>query len=114
MEQTFRIIFVAFLATAGVIKAVPALAEPVPTNVNVSVVRTADLNLSTDAGRRQLDQRLVIAAREVCGATSDADLAGKNAVRACRKDVLAQARAKTGEVVAGRAADRTVLVAVAR
>jgi UrcA family protein len=101
MKQTLRIVFGAFLATAAVIKAAPALAEPSQTNVNVSVVKTADLDLSTDAGRRQLDQRLVIAAREVCGAASDADLAGKNQVRQCRDEVLARAHERRDAVLAG-------------
>jgi UrcA family protein len=110
MKQTILIILSSFLATAAVIKAAPAVAEPAPTNVNVSIVRTADLDLSTDNGRRQLDQRLVSAAREVCGTASDADLAGKNKVRQCRHDVLASARA-SGEMVGDRVAARTILVA---
>ena len=57
MKQTLRIILASFLASAAIIKAAPALAKQAPANVNVSVVSTADLDLSTDAGRRQLDQR---------------------------------------------------------
>jgi UrcA family protein len=102
MKQTFRIILASFLATAAVIKAAPALAEAAPANVNVSVVPTADLNLSSEAGRRQLSQRLVIAAREVCGSASDADLAGKNQVRRCRDEVLARAQAQRDIVLAGQ------------
>jgi UrcA family protein len=105
-----RIIIASALITAAAIKAVPALAEPaVGRDVTVSIVQTADLDLSTDAGRRALDQRLVVAAYEVCGTASDADLKGKNAARQCRSDVLAQARAKSD-----RLADRgkgTIVVA---
>jgi UrcA family protein len=103
MKQTLKIIAASALATAALIKAAPILAEPTPVQ-NVSIVRTVDLNLSTDAGRRQLDQRLMIAARDVCGTASDADLAGKNQVRACRADVLAKARATSAELASRGAA----------
>ncbi|HEY6662816.1 MAG TPA: UrcA family protein [Sphingomicrobium sp.] len=106
-----RIILASALITTAVIKAVPAVAEPVGgSDVNVSIVHTADLNLSTDAGRRALDVRLAQAAREVCGSASDADLAGKNKARACRANVLADARAK-GEQLAVRGASETITLA---
>ena len=53
-----------------------------------SVVSTAGLDLSSDAGRAELDHRLVTAAYEVCGTPSDIDLVGTNQARACRADVL--------------------------
>lgn len=109
MKQTLRIIIGSAIATAALIKVSPAFAEPA--QVAVSVVHTADLDLSTDAGLRRLDQRLVIAARDVCGTASDVDLAGKNDARACRHDVLAKARARSGEIVAGLATDRNILIA---
>ena len=91
-----RIILSSFLFTAGLIKGAPALAETAP--ANVSIVYTADLDLSSEAGQRQLDHRLVQAAYEVCGTASDADLVGKNEVRACRADVLGKARATSAEL----------------
>lgn len=100
-----------FLVAAVAIRAAPALAEPAQPQ-NVSIVHTADLDLSSDIGRRELDQRLVIAAREVCGEASDVDLVGKNKVRACRSDVLAKARA-SGEQLASRN-DGTILLAARR
>ena len=112
MKQTLRIILASFMATAAVIKAAPVLAEPVSAQ-NVSIVRTADLDLSTAAGRQALDQRLVAAARDVCGTASDADLAGKNQVRLCRTTVLADARAK-GQAIADSASQPTILIAANR
>jgi UrcA family protein len=100
-----------FLAAAAVIKAAPALAEPLQQQ-SVSIVHTADLNLTTEAGRRALDQRLVIAARDVCGEASDVDLAGKNRVRQCRADVLADARGKS-EQLASRGSE-PILIAASR
>ena len=96
MKQTLKIIAASALATAIVIKAAPAFAEPAP--VQVSVVHTADLDLTTTAGRKALDHRLVSAAYDVCGIASDVDLAGKNGVRACRTSVLAKARTESQQI----------------
>src|SRR4051812_28754853 len=100
-----------FLIAAAALKAAPALAEPVQPQ-SVSVVQTSDLDLSSQAGRRELNQRIVIAAYEVCGAASDVDLVGQNAVRQCRKEVLPEARAK-GEQLASRS-DGSILLAARR
>jgi UrcA family protein len=105
VKKPFLIILGSALVTGGVIKAAPALAEPTQA---VSVVRTADLDLSTIAGRQALDHRLVLAAYEVCGTASDVDLAGKNAVRQCRTDVLAKARAR-GEQLASNGGSSIVV-----
>ena len=100
MKAIHIIIASALITTAG-IKAAPALAETPAADVNVQIVATGDLDLSTDAGKRALDRRLVIAARDVCGTPSDVDLAGKNVARKCRADTLANARAK-GQQLASR------------
>jgi UrcA family protein len=113
MNQALKIIFVSALATAAVIKAAPALAEPV-NGQNTSIVRTTDLDLSKADGRKSLDRRLVLAAIEVCGSASDADPAGKNQVRACRKDVLSAARAETRTMIASGTPSRTIVLAAAR
>ena len=97
MFKTFKITLSAFLVTVALIKGAPALAEPVMSQ-NVSIVSTAGLDLSTVAGRIALDHRLVAAAYEVCGNPSDADLVGKNQAVACRKDVLARARADSTQL----------------
>lgn len=101
MKQTLKIIAFSALVTAAVIKTAPALAAPAPAQ-NVSIVHTADLDLSSKAGREALDHRLVTAAFDVCGTASDVDLAGKNKVRACRVDVLAKARAEGGQLASRR------------
>ena len=106
--SAIRIIIASALITTAAIKAVPALAEPVAAqDINVSIVRTVDLDLSTQAGRRALDHRLVHAARDVCGTASDVDLVGQNKVRACRVNALTDARAK-GNELASRGAAITV------
>ena len=102
MKQTLKIIAISAMATAAVIKGVPALAEPAPAQ-NVSIVHTGDLDLTTATGRQALDHRLVVAAYEVCGTASDVDLAGQNKARQCRSKVLADARAQSSELAARNA-----------
>jgi len=110
MKQTLKIIAVSALATAALIKTVPAFADTPPAQ-EVTIVHTADLDLTTKAGRGALERRLVSAAYEVCGTASDADLAGKNKARSCRREVLVKARAESGQL-----ASRTgpIFVAAAR
>jgi UrcA family protein len=112
MKQGLKIAMAAFTMTAGLIKGAPAFAEqPAQPNVNVSYVRTADLDLSTATGRHQLDRRLSVAAREVCGTASDVDLEGKNDVRKCRDEVLARAGAQADALLAK--AERGGVIAIA-
>jgi len=111
MKQTLKIIAASAFAAAVVIKAVPALAEQAPAQ-NISIVHTADLDLSSKAGRNRLDHRLVTASQQVCGTASDADLAGKNQVRQCRADVLAKARAESVQLADRR--NGAILVAASR
>jgi UrcA family protein len=66
----------------------------------VHVVSYADLNLASDAGRRQLDRRIGAAVRDACGAASDADLHGKNAVARCRSEAWGQAQAQRAVALA--------------
>lgn len=95
MFKTFK--FALFIAATAVINYSPAFAEPIATP-SVSVVSTAGLDLSSAAGRAELDHRLVTAAYEVCGTPSDVDLVGKNQARDCRADVLAKARAESQQL----------------
>ena len=100
MKNAFTIALASALITTAAIKAAPALAESPAVETNVSLVRTADLNLNSEAGQRQLDLRLARAAREVCGTASDVDLEGKNEVRQCRDEVLAKARGNRDAMLA--------------
>jgi UrcA family protein len=111
MKQTLKIILVSALATAALIKGVPALAEA-PSEVNVTVVETADLDLSNTGDQRRLEQRLVTAAHAVCDGASASDLKGRNAEAQCRAGVLAAARAKVDAIVAGAEARQGIAIAV--
>lgn len=79
-------IFSALLLTLAV--ATPVFAQsPVR---ETSIVKTADLNLMSQAGQRALERRIALAVAEVCGTASDFDLAGKNEVRRCRVETRAK------------------------
>ena len=66
------------------------------------VVSFADLDLSKQSDLRTLDRRLTAAVADVCGVTSDADPAGKNAVRRCRAETAASLRAQRERAIARR------------
>jgi len=87
-----------FLATLLAFTVTPAFAEP-PV-LTSSVVQTADLDLSTARDQQALDRRLNLAAKEVCGTASDADVAGKNEVRRCRVETLAGLAAERDQRIA--------------
>ena len=78
--------------------ATPALAEQPVTST--SIVQTADLDLSSQAGQRALDRRLTQAVKDVCGTASDVDIAGKNDVRRCRVETLASLSAERDQRIA--------------
>ena len=111
--KAITIILTAFAITTGAIKAAPALAQETAA-VNVSLVRTADLNLRSSDGQRQLDHRLASAVREVCGTASDADIEGKNDVRQCRDATLAKAKSQREVVVAAAGRNATIAVTASR
>jgi len=110
MKKALYIALVSGLITTGIIKAAPALAQEPASEINVSLVRTVDLDLGSSDGQRRLDQRLANAAREVCGTASDVDVEGKNEVRKCRDDTLAKAKGQRDAVLA--AAERGAFIAV--
>ncbi|MEO5611668.1 MAG: UrcA family protein [Sphingomicrobium sp.] len=111
--KAITIILTAFAITTGVIKAAPALAQE-PAAVNVSLVRTADLDLGSSDGQHRLDQRLASAAREVCGTASDVDLDGKNQVRKCRDATLVKAKGQREAALAAAARGATIAVTASR
>ncbi|HEX8839843.1 MAG TPA: UrcA family protein [Sphingomicrobium sp.] len=113
MRQTLLIIAGSALATAAVIKASPALSEPVQPQA-IAIVQTGDLDLSSDRGQRQLSLRLMHAAHEVCDTASDVDLAGRNKAGQCRADVLARARATSAELAANGNATGEIRLIAAR
>lgn len=102
----------ALIASATTIT--PTVAQAFEPVTVTSIVRTADLDLSSPAGQQELDRRIVEAAREVCGTASDVDLEGKNAVRDCRQQTIAQASAQREQLLAAAKNGSPILVASAR
>jgi len=85
----------AMIASAATIA--PAIAaEPA---AGIAIVNTADLDLNNARDVRTLDRRLGIAIVEACGEASNVDLAGRNAVRACRVDARAKVDAQRDRLV---------------
>lgn len=78
----------------------PLLAQPV--GQTTRVVEASDLNLSTSAGLRALDQRLTIAIVDACGEASPIDLVGQNQIRACKVEARAQVRIVRDHIIAER------------
>ena len=112
--KAITIILTSFAIATGVIKAAPALAEAPAPPVNVSLVRTVDLDLGSRDGQRRLDQRLANAAREVCGTAFEVDLHGRNDVRKCRGETLASARGQRDSVLAAATRGATIAVTASR
>lgn len=102
----------ALIASAATIA--PTASQAFEPAAVTSVVQTADLNLATGSGQRELDRRIVRAAREVCGIASDSDLAGKNDVRQCRVETIAAAASQREQLLAAAKAGSPILVASAR
>jgi len=96
-------------ALASVAAITPALA--VDATTVTSIVRTADLDLSNDDGRRALERRIALAAREVCGTPSGVHLEGRNAARKCRDATIAAVHAKRDELFAAAARGAPIIVA---
>ena len=88
-------------AFAAALTAGPAFAAPAAPATRV--VHYADLDLSSTAGRRELDRRIGIAVREACGTASDADLHGRNLVQRCRVETRQAVAARRTAAVAGNA-----------
>ncbi len=108
--RNITIFALAAIASAATITPTAA-AEPVTVT---SIVRTADLDLASPVGQQELDLRIAQAAREVCGTASSVDLEGKNAVRQCREQTIAQAAAQREQILAAARAGTPILVASAR
>ncbi len=89
MDMKF-IRFAASLALSAALLSGPALARPVA-DCGSAAVRTADLDLATDAGAATLHSRVVHAAAVVCGDTDQRDLGAVSRMMACRRIAMASA-----------------------
>jgi UrcA family protein len=91
--------------------AAPVLARsPAPEQARI-VVKTADLDLGSVSGQRQLERRLARAIVEACGTAANFDLAGNNDVRRCRDEASASINANRDRLV--ELASRSAPIAIA-
>ena len=113
MKQTLFIMTGSALDTAALFLAsAPARSAQASSPAPVTqTVPTADLDLSSEAGRKALDRRIGRAVIDLCGQAADVDLAGRNAVRKCRDDALAQAYQARDQRLALRSAEPIQLAA---
>lgn len=102
----------ALVATATTIT--PTVAQASELDRVSSIVQTADLDLSSDRGQRELDRRIARAAREVCGQVSDVDLAGQNDARKCVVDTVAGATSQREQLLAAARTGTPIQIALAR
>jgi UrcA family protein len=96
------------LAAAALAGAAPVLAEPVTV-----AVPHADLDLTREAGRKTLDQRVARAAQKVCGPIGTRDLARVAAHEACVAEARATAQPQV-ELALNAANARRVAVLATR
>ncbi len=107
------ILFTTLLAiSAAAFTGSPASAEPLR-NSRTLAVNTAGLDLSTDAGVRTLDLRILHAASELCGTPSPSDPRGRIKFDECRTDARLAAAAQRDQILAA-AERRGVRIAAAR
>lgn len=90
----FRSTFLALAVTAAAAIATPAAAQ-----TDSITIGYGDLNLSSQAGRAALDQRIDGAAQQLCGSYSPLELKMAALSRACRAGVQADARAQLARVI---------------
>ncbi|WP_404714071.1 UrcA family protein [Sphingomonas sp. MMS24-J13] len=95
----------AALALAGAIISSPAYAAPAGEAMSVGVP-TADLDLSSSAGRATLARRIGHAAGMVCGHPDAIDLIGTQATRTCRTQAIDDASQQVQLALAARDAGR--------
>lgn len=102
----------ALIASAATVT--PTVAQALEPETVSSIVRTADLDLSSASGQSELDRRIVQAARDVCGDASNVDLEGRNATRNCVANTVAAATSQREQLLAAAKTGAPILVASAR
>ncbi len=79
------------LAALSTLSAVPAFASP-----QAKIVKIADLDLATQAGRQALERRVEQAAEGVCDVPEASPLRQAQASERCRRDAKSDALARAG------------------
>jgi UrcA family protein len=74
-----------------------AIAPAAASNSTTHIVRYADLDLSSEAGRTTLDRRIDYAVRMVCGSAQSGTIQEKLSVEKCSATARASAKAQISE-----------------
>lgn len=98
----------ALIATAAALVATTAFASPAPAQALTRTVSYSDLDLASAAGRDALDDRLNVAAREVCWAAVSEKIVTHQRWGECRARSFDDARKVAVTVLAARAGGATL------
>ena len=90
LTRTISAFAAAGLTVVTLALATPLRAAPIDEQI---VVKTGDLDLSTDRGAVALDRRVRAAAESICGVVPPTNLNMQRQVADCQADVVANARA---------------------
>lgn len=112
MKTIFILSALAASLTAS-IGASPAAAQA-PASGDRVIVSYADLDLSSQAGVRTLNRRILSAVQTACGTASDADLRGTNAVNECRTATFEQATSQVRSAIALASRNGSIVIASGR
>jgi UrcA family protein len=85
-----------------------AIAEEAPRQVQISI---ADLNLSSEAGKAQLNRRIETAVRKVCEAAQPNDIRSSMAAKSCTETARANARNAVQVQIARQTTSTTIATA---
>ena len=90
---------------------VPVRAEPSRLDTVRATIATRDLDLTTEAGVRILDRRIVVAASRLCGTPSAAVPRARTRFEQCRDAARANADTTRRRAIASARGDQTVMAA---
>ena len=100
MKTIASITTIAAALIAASLAAAPSTAVAQTGGPDRIVISHADLDLTTSAGRRTLDLRVLHAARTACGTPSPADPRGRANVEKCVEEARAAAAAQRDAAIA--------------
>jgi UrcA family protein len=112
MKTLFILSALAASLTASIATS-PAAAQA-PAAGDRLIVSYSDLDLSSRAGVRTLNRRILTAVQTACGSASDIDLRGRNSVNECRSATYAQANAQVRDAIALASRNGSTMVASGR
>ena len=95
-------IFAVAAAAAALSSTLVAVSPAIAQQIEGVEVRYRDLNLTSEAGRTVLDNRIRYAARQLCGQYGATELRWLAMSRACQADVIESAQAQRNAVVGGQ------------